>query len=245
MKLKIIRMISSLLLGFMLVITAQGNSSSVSNVSGQNSNQNKLEVMTGITTMHQKEPIIERSGIRKLWLGAKKKLTKHEEDMDSKNTHEENISGATTYFDGIFDEGDHKIVKCCKQPRKLLLMDHGNVLYGLKSSFGSLGEQKKDQNKHVIMESKASRLFTKFVIPRRSGPTKTNRKCSQDCNDVSINERRRKSLKISEGTSHKKDESHHHQSLVEAEKEVANLIYKDYKGKPSHKPPINNNEPGN
>ncbi|RYQ78922.1 hypothetical protein Ahy_Scaffold8g108397 [Arachis hypogaea] len=180
---------------------------------GQNSNQNKLEVMTGITTMHQKEPIIERSGIRKLWLGAKKKLTKHEEDMDSKNTHEENISG--------------------------------NVLYGLKSSFGSLGEQKKDQNKHVIMESKASRLFTKFVIPRRSGPTKTNRKCSQDCNDVSINERRRKSLKISEGTSHKKDESHHHQSLVEAEKEVANLIYKDYKGKPSHKPPINNNEPGN
>ncbi|XLU55275.1 hypothetical protein S245_049923, partial [Arachis hypogaea] len=179
----------------------------------QNSNQNKLEVMTGITTMHQKEPIIERSGIRKLWLGAKKKLTKHEEDMDSKNTHEENISG--------------------------------NVLYGLKSSFGSLGEQKKDQNKHVIMESKASRLFTKFVIPRRSGPTKTNRKCSQDCNDVSINERRRKSLKISEGTSHKKDESHHHQSLVEAEKEVANLIYKDYKGKPSHKPPINNNEPGN
>ncbi|KAL1322908.1 hypothetical protein HN51_067918 [Arachis hypogaea] len=213
MKLKIIRMISSLLLGFMLVITAQGNSSSVSNVSGQNSNQNKLEVMTGITTMHQKEPIIERSGIRKLWLGAKKKLTKHEEDMDSKNTHEENISG--------------------------------NVLYGLKSSFGSLGEQKKDQNKHVIMESKASRLFTKFVIPRRSGPTKTNRKCSQDCNDVSINERRRKSLKISEGTSHKKDESHHHQSLVEAEKEVANLIYKDYKGKPSHKPPINNNEPGN
>ncbi|RYR60361.1 hypothetical protein Ahy_A04g017445 isoform B [Arachis hypogaea] len=46
MKLIIIRMISSLLLGFMLVITAQGNSSSVSNVSGQNSNQNKLEVMT-------------------------------------------------------------------------------------------------------------------------------------------------------------------------------------------------------
>ncbi|XP_057756572.1 uncharacterized protein LOC130975868 [Arachis stenosperma] len=222
MELIIIRMISSLLLGFMLVITAQVNSSSVSNVSGQNSNQNKLEVMTGITTIYQKEPKIERRGIannmRKLWLGAKKKLRKHEEDMDSKNTHEENISG--------------------------------NVLYGLKSSFGSLGEQKKDQNKHMIMESKASRLFTKFVIPRRSGPTKTNTKCSQDCNDVLINERRRKSSKISEeakeeGTSHKKDENHHHQSLVEAEKEVANLIYKDYKGKPSHKPPINNNEPGN
>ncbi|MED6108361.1 hypothetical protein PIB30_023127 [Stylosanthes scabra] len=230
-------MISILLLGFILVVTAQGDSlssssPSVPTISGLDSNQNKLEVMTGIASMHQKEAIIERSGnanMRKLWLGTKKKLTKHEEDMmDSKNEREE-ISG--------------------------------NVQYGLKSSFGSLAEQKKDQKKHMIMESKASR-FTKFVIPRRSGPTNTNTntKCSsQDCNDVAINERRMKSSKSSrpyeqknseeeeedQGTSHEKDERHQQSNLVEAEKEVANLIYKDYKGKPSHKPPINNNEPGN
>ncbi|MED6157472.1 hypothetical protein PIB30_023369 [Stylosanthes scabra] len=235
------RMISILLLGCILVITAQGDSSSspsVPTVSGLDSNQNKLEV-TGIAAMHQKEPIIERSGnanMRKLWFGEKKKLTKHEEGMDSKNEGEK-ISTATHHQE----------------------ISGNNVQYGLKSSFGSLGEQKKDQNKHMIMESKASR-FTKFVIPRRSsGPANTNRKCSsQDCNEVAINERRMKSSPSSsrpyeqknieeeeQGTSHEKDERHHQSSLVEAEKEVANLIYKDYKGKPSHKPPINNNEPGN
>ena len=96
------------------------------------------------------------------------------------------------------------------------------------------------------MGPKASK-FTNFVIPR-SSPTNTNTKCSQDCNAVPLKASLKSSSKpeqqISEephGTS-QKDES---QNLVVAAKEIANLIYRDYKGGPSHKPPINNHEPGN
>lgn len=78
--------------------------------------------------------------------------------------------------------------------------------------------------------------FTSFAI-RRSSPTNTKTKCSKNCNAVPVKASLKSSSKSEEpqGTAQKDD----------AAKEIANLIYKDYKGKPSHKPPINNHEPRN
>ncbi|XP_061344245.1 uncharacterized protein LOC133290203 [Gastrolobium bilobum] len=104
---------------------------------------------------------------------------------------------------------------------------------GLKKPFGSLEEQENDHQKHMIMGSKAYLKFTKFV------------KCAKGCNGVP-------SIKASLESSSRSEEPHQGaapkdetKSLVDAAKEVANLIYKDYKGRPSHKPPINNHEPRN
>jgi len=64
--------------------------------------------------------------------------------------------------------------------------------------------------------------------------TNTNTKCTQNCDVVPIKgspERSTRSIQISE----------------EAAKEIESLMYKDYshKGKPSHRPPINNHQPNN
>ncbi|XP_027351437.1 uncharacterized protein LOC113862556 [Abrus precatorius] len=109
---------------------------------------------------------------------------------------------------------------------------------GLKKSFGKSQQLRNDHQKLVKMGPKEYLKHTKFVIPR-SIPTSKNTKCSRDCNAMSI----KSSLGTEEleGTA-QKDET---QRLVEAAKEIANLIYKDYKGRPTHRPPINNHEPRN
>lgn len=101
----------------------------------------------------------------------------------------------------------------------------------------------------MIMGRKAYLKFSKFVIPRNS-PTNTKTKCtSQDC-DVAVPvkgslERSPRSDEQPQGTAGIKDATQ--QSLVDAarDREIENLIYKDYKGRPTHKPPINNHEPSN
>ncbi|RDX66611.1 hypothetical protein CR513_54600, partial [Mucuna pruriens] len=242
-----ITVLSTLLLGCFLVMTVQGDSSTRVVPAGEEGNKNKLGVS------FQKEAFV-RSGaghIRKLGLGGKKFST-HEvmTSVDSRNGKgadgggTSKISGAT-YSDGICDfderEGDHKIVKCKGEksikPRKLKMDGKDND--GLKKSSGSR-DQKNDDQKLMIMGAKEYLKSTKFVIRRRI-PTK----CSQDCNAVP-------SVKSSLGSSSsaeepppssaQKDET---QRFDDAAKEIANLIYKDYKGKPSHRPPINNHEPRN
>ncbi|KAJ1406492.1 hypothetical protein SESBI_25036 [Sesbania bispinosa] len=206
------RVVLSLLLGC-LFMTVQGDSSTTLVSADKEGNKIKHE-----------EPF-ERSGaahhMRKVGVGGRKFMIHHDEEEitrrrsvdSSKNGRgiTSKISGAT-YSDGICDferEGsDDKIVKC-----KEIEID------GLKKSFGSLQEQKDHYQKHMIMGSKAYLKFTKFVIPRKSGPTNT---------------------KAVEGGAAEKHEAQNH---VEAANKIANLIYMDYKGRPSHKPPINNHEP--
>ncbi|KAK7340720.1 hypothetical protein VNO77_21431 [Canavalia gladiata] len=213
-----ITVLSSLLLGYLLVITVQGDSSARVVPAGEKGNKNKLEVFA------QKEPF-ERSGaghMRKLGLGGKKFST-HEvmTSVDSKNGKEAD-GGGTSKISG--KEND-----------------------GLKKSFGNSREQKNDHQKLVIMGPKEYLKFTKFVIPR-SISTSTNTKCSGDCNPMPIKSSLGSSSSFAQEISEEpqgtaqKDES---QRLVDAAKEIANLIYKDYKGRPTHRPPINNHEPRN
>jgi hypothetical protein len=90
----------------------------------------------------------------------------------------------------------------------------------------------------VTVKANAYLKATKFAIPRNS-LTNTNTKCSQNCDVVPVkgsSERSTRSKQISE-------EAH----SVDAAKEIESLMYKDYshKGKPSHRPPINNHQPNN
>lgn len=88
------------------------------------------------------------------------------------------------------------------------------------------------------MGSKAYLKNTKFAIPRN--PTK----CSQHCEDAPSKGRLDRSLRSEQQIFEepKKDET---QSPIDAVKEMESLLYKDYKGRPAHKPPINNHEPNN
>ncbi|KAK7295552.1 hypothetical protein RJT34_18462 [Clitoria ternatea] len=112
----------------------------------------------------------------------------------------------------------------------------GKESYDLKKkNFGSSPEQKKHHQKLMIKGPKEYLKSTKFVIPRNIDSTSTNSKCSQDCNAEQVGS--------PNSEEPHKDEA---QRLVDdAAKEIANLIYKDYKGRPSHRPPINNHEPKN
>ncbi|XP_068489343.1 uncharacterized protein [Phaseolus vulgaris] len=104
---------------------------------------------------------------------------------------------------------------------------------GLKPS-GS--RDQKNDAQFVIMGRKQYLKSTKYVIPRSDSTSTNPKSCSQDCNsEQEVFEEARKS-------SGEKDET---QRFAEAAKEIASLIYKDYKGKPSHRPPINNQEPRN
>ncbi|GAU14045.1 hypothetical protein TSUD_168700 [Trifolium subterraneum] len=113
---------------------------------------------------------------------------------------------------------------------------------GLKMSFRSLLQaHKNDVQKHVIKTKKAYLKVNKFAIPRKSLTTNTNTKCSQDCDVVPIKGSSDKSSR------HEQQISKEAQQDIDAAKEIESLMYKDYnnKGKPSHRPPINNHEPNN
>jgi len=88
------------------------------------------------------------------------------------------------------------------------------------------------------MKAKAYLKVTKFALTRNS-LTNTNTKCSQNCDAVPVKsspERSTRSIQISEEA-----------QSIDAAKEIGSLMYKDYshKGKPSHRPPINNHQPNN
>ncbi|CAJ2669207.1 unnamed protein product [Trifolium pratense] len=202
-------LLSSLLLGCLLVMSVQRNSL----VSGQEWNKNNLEV-TEITAISAQKKHFGSNGayhMRKLF-----GTTIHHEEtnVDSKNGKGEissKISG-----------------------------DENNI--NLKKSFRRLLQAQKNDVQHVVKMKKAYLKVNKFAIPRKSltTNTNTNTKCSQDCDVVPI-----------KGSSDKSSRHEHQISKeaqdIDAEKEIESLMYKDYnnKGKPSHRPPINNHVPNN
>ncbi|KAL5095739.1 hypothetical protein RYX36_000066 [Vicia faba] len=95
----------------------------------------------------------------------------------------------------------------------------------------------------MIMRPKLHlKVTTKVAISRNSLTTHTNTKCSKDCDDAVP-------IKGSseESSRHEQEISKEAQDDIDAAKEIESLMYKDYnnKGKPSHRPPINNHEPNN
>ncbi|XP_058761077.1 uncharacterized protein LOC131634426 [Vicia villosa] len=208
-------LLSSLLLGCLLLMTVQRNTSTMV-ISGGESKKNKLEIAEITTILARKEPLertIGASPMRKLGFGT---IMHHEEkSVDSKTIEK----GQTSKISG---------------------KENG----GLKKSFRRLFQlQKSDvHEKHMIMRPKVYlKVTTKVAISRNSLSTNTNTKCSQDCDDaVPIKGSSEKSSR------HEQEISKEAQD-IDAAKEIESLMYKDYnnKGKPSHRPPINNHEPNN
>ncbi|CAL0308353.1 unnamed protein product [Lupinus luteus] len=210
---------SNLLLGCLMFMTTQGLGDSLSRVVqvGQEGNKNKLEVTT-ITSMYApKEPFerTEAAHMRKLGPGGKK-LNKHEEiSMDSTSKSDKGAYGG----------------------RSSKISDKKK--YALQKSLGS--SRGNDIQEHMRMRPKLWK-FSRFAI-RRSGLTNTNTNGSKDSNAVTVKVNLKSPSKSEEPKgSAQKDET---SSIAEEAKEIASLMYKDYKGKPSHKPPINNDEPRN
>ncbi|WVZ08631.1 hypothetical protein V8G54_021977 [Vigna mungo] len=108
---------------------------------------------------------------------------------------------------------------------------------GLKPSESP--DQNNEAQKFVLMEPKQYLKSTKSVIRRSIFTSKNLKSCSQYCNSASP--KQQISEEAAKGSA-QKDET---QRFAEAAKEIASLIYKDYRGKPSHRPPINNQEPRN
>ncbi|KAK7273268.1 hypothetical protein RIF29_14317 [Crotalaria pallida] len=251
-----LRAFSNLLLGCLLVMTTQGLGDSLSRVSqGQEENKNKFEVARITSMFAQKAPFEKTGGahhMRKLGPGGKQLTPNNEEtSMDfSKNGKgaagegASKISGAT-YSDGICDferEGDHKNVKCkgdkSSKSRKSKMDGFvGERKDASQESLGGLRDQKNNIHQEIMILGPKVWKFTRFALGS-SRPTNTNTKCSKDCNAVVV----KASLKSS---SKSKEPQGTAQKDAEAAKEISSLIYKDYKGKPSHKPPINNHDPGN
>ncbi|QCE12757.1 hypothetical protein DEO72_LG10g4007 [Vigna unguiculata] len=207
---KIITVLSTVLLGCLLVITVQGVSSVPT---GTVEYKNKLGVAA------QEEAFVRSEGghVRKIGVGGKK--FSREEVKYVADGEASKISGAT-YSDGICNDND-----------------------GLKPSESSPDQNNEAQKPKQYLKS------SKFVI-RRSVFSSTNPKsCSQDCNSVApksdLGSFSNPEQGISEEAAKSSGEKDETQRFSEAAKEIASLIYKDYKGKPSHRPPINNQEPRN
>jgi len=102
--------------------------------------------------------------------------------------------------------------------------------------------------KFVIMGSKRYLKSTKYVIPRSISTSTNPKSCSQDCNSLPPKSDLGSSSspeQVSEEATKSSAQKEETQRFAEAAKEIASLMYKDYKGKPSHRPPINNQEPRN
>ncbi|CAK8540783.1 unnamed protein product [Lathyrus sativus] len=202
-------LLSTLLLGCLLVMTVQSNTSTMV-VSDGERNKNKSE-MGEVTAISAQKELFERtfgaSPMRKLGFGT---IMHHEEkSVDSENIEK----GETSKISG---------------------KENG----GLKKSFRRLFQlQKSDvHEKHMIMRPKVYlKVTTKVAISRNSLTANTNTKCSQDCDDAK------------EKSSRNEQEISKQAQDIDAAKEIESLMYKDYnnKGKPSHRPPINNHEPNN
>ncbi|KAK2413220.1 hypothetical protein QL285_035951 [Trifolium repens] len=184
-------------------------------VSGQEWNKNKLEVTEITAISAQKKHFGRTSGAYHM-----RKLgfgtTMHHEEA---SVDSENGKGETSSkISG--DEND-----CLKKSFRSLLQAHKN-----------------DVQKHVVKMKKAYLKVNKFAIPRKSLTTNTNTECSQDCDDVVP-------IKGSSDKSSRYEQqiSKEAQQDIDAAKEIESLMYKDYnnKGKPSHRPPINNHVPNN
>ncbi|XP_004491954.1 uncharacterized protein [Cicer arietinum] len=158
----------------------------------------------------------------------------------NKNKHEEPFGRTTRAFHmrklGFGSIMHHEETSLDSKNGKVTSKISGDENDGLKKSFRSLQAPKNDLQ-HMIMRTKPYLKATKFVIPRNSHTTNTNTKCSQDCKAVKGS---------SEKSSRPKRQIFEkHQGFDQTAKEIESLFSKDYKGRPAHKPPINNHGPNN
>ncbi|XP_040868135.1 uncharacterized protein [Glycine max] len=209
--------LSIFLLGCLLVMAVQGDSSA----RVLPGNINKLGVSS------QKEPFMRTGAghhMRKQGLGGKKFSTNEVTSVDSKNGKGAD-GGETSKTSGKDNDG-------------------------LKKSSGSR-DQKNDDQKLVIMGPKEYLKSTKFVVPRRIPTSTYPKSSSQYCNIAapvvksSLGSSSSHEQKISEETPQNSTQKDETQRFADAAKEIAYMMNKDYHGRPSHRPPINNNEPRN
>lgn len=105
--------------------------------------------------------------------------------------------------------------------------------------------------KLVIMGPKEYLKSTNFVVPRRIPTSTYPKSSSQYCNIAapvvksSLGSSSSHEQQISEETPQNSTQKDETQRFADAAKEIANMMNKDYHGRPSHRPPINNNEPRN
>ncbi|GMY12816.1 hypothetical protein FCV25MIE_08055 [Fagus crenata] len=101
------------------------------------------------------------------------------------------------------------------------------------------------QNNLNMLEPKASKFASFGSIPR-SKPAQlqnTNSKHSQDSKAVPTKASLERSDKPASQEKYDSSERDEARRLLEATKEIVNLMHKDYKGTAHRKPPINNHEP--
>ncbi|RZB53983.1 uncharacterized protein LOC114395878 isoform X1 [Glycine soja] len=216
--------LSIFLLGCLLVMAVQGDSSArvlPAVTAVEVGNINKLGVSS------QKEPFMRTGAghhMRKQGLGGKKFSTNEVTSVDSKNGKGAD-GGETSKTSGKDNDG-------------------------LKKSSGSR-DQKNDDQKLVIMGPKEYLKSTKFVVPRRIPTSTYPKSSSQYCNIAapvvksSLGSSSSHEQKISEETPQNSTQKDETQRFADAAKEIAYMMNKDYHGRPSHRPPINNNEPRN
>ncbi|KAG5092997.1 hypothetical protein JHK82_051775 [Glycine max] len=216
--------LSIFLLGCLLVMAVQGDSSArvlPAVTAVEAGNINKLGVSS------QKEPFMRTGAghhMRKQGLGGKKFSTNEVTSVDSKNGKGAD-GGETSKTSGKDNDG-------------------------LKKSSGSR-DQKNDDQKLVIMGPKEYLKSTKFVVPRRIPTSTYPKSSSQYCNIAapvvksSLGSSSSHEQQISEETPQNSTQKDETQRFADAAKEIAYMMNKDYHGRPSHRPPINNNEPRN
>ncbi|KAG4937545.1 hypothetical protein JHK85_052464 [Glycine max] len=216
--------LSIFLLGCLLVMAVQGDSSArvlPAVTAVEAGNINKLGVSS------QKEPFMRTGAghhMRKQGLGGKKFSTNEVTSVDSKNGKGAD-GGETSKTSGKDNDG-------------------------LKKSSGSR-DQKNDDQKLVIMGPKEYLKSTNFVVPRRIPTSTYPKSSSQYCNIAapvvksSLGSSSSHEQQISEETPQNSTQKDETQRFADAAKEIAYMMNKDYHGRPSHRPPINNNEPRN
>ncbi|KAJ7974252.1 Exocyst complex component like [Quillaja saponaria] len=211
--------LTSFVLGFLFFMHALTNSSASVHQGNQEWNTNELEELIA-RTIHT----------RKLGLGGKKnmaaqKASRIEIEDEAKMTNKAETSKIS-----------------------------GKDSDALKNSPERMQVQINKQKQINMKEAKTSES-TSFVIPR-SNPENSpgaNSKDSQDSKTLSAtassgsfsssrptNNKQVSQQELHHGMSTQKDEN---QRLLEATKEIVNLMHKDYKGMARRKPPINNHEP--
>ncbi|CAJ1835700.1 unnamed protein product [Sphenostylis stenocarpa] len=180
----------------------------------------KVENKNKLGVSAQEEPFMKNGAgqVRKLGLGGKKFSRKEVTYVD----YSKNGKGA---------DGETSKIS-------------GNDSGSLKKPSGSR-DQKNDAQKLVITGPKQYLKSTKFVILSSIPPSTNPKSCSQDCKYNNLRSSSSPEQQISEEPTQSSTQKDETQRFSEAAKEIASLIYKDYKGKPSHRSPINNQEPKN
>ncbi|KAF3443983.1 hypothetical protein FNV43_RR13673 [Rhamnella rubrinervis] len=221
-----IRFTSIILLGFLFA-------DQVVAVTGKDVASEQKEIVDGITTSVSKK--IEGFGGRKTMRNQEDYLRKEYFIEGGTATTSSKISGATNGDDGFEGKGDLSVMKC-KLGDDDKRKDHS------KASTETLGTSpamsNADQDTSTMLEQPIQTLKTEsFGIPKN---TKTKMYTHiEDYSSKAEPNIESSYNKVDEEIS-EKDET---RSLMEAAKEIVNLMHKDYKGMGRRKPPINNHEP--